>query len=112
MAELLQSSGIEQNSDGGIFDFRISGQSFIKVNCHNSRASDDIGMKLEPVTKLDKRNKTMSKKIDDDVMSENREVINMFSIYSKLEAIRKPDSGWIVCKTYIFINSNFLSYKN
>ena len=38
------------------------GQSLIKVNCHNSRTSYDIDMKLGPVTKLDKRNKKMSKK--------------------------------------------------
>ena len=41
----------------------ISGQFLIKVNCHNSRASDDIDMKLGPVTKLDKRNKTTSRNI-------------------------------------------------
>ena len=40
--------------------FPISGQSLIKENCHNSRTSDDIGMKLGPVTKLDKRNRTTS----------------------------------------------------
>ena len=57
-----QSSDIGQNSDEGISDFRISGQSLIKENCHNSRTSDDIDMKLGPVTKLDKRNKTTSKK--------------------------------------------------
>ena len=38
----------------------------MKGNCHNSRSSDDIGMKLGPATKLDKRNKTTSKEIDDD----------------------------------------------
>ena len=27
-------------------------------------------------------------------------------------AIRELDSGRIVCKTYIFINSNLFSYKN
>ena len=35
-------------------------------------------MKLEPVTKLDKRNKTTSKKCDDDVMLENCYVIFQF----------------------------------
>ena len=45
------------------------GQSLIKENCHNSRISDDINMKLGPVPKLDKKNKTMSKKKDDDVTS-------------------------------------------
>ena len=56
-----------QNSDGGISNFQISSQSLIKENCHNSRISNDIDMKLEAVTKPDNRNKTMSKKIDDDV---------------------------------------------
>ena len=69
-------------------------------------------MKLGPVTKLDKRNKTTSKKIDDDVMSENCDVIAIFPIYGQFGAIWKPDSGRIVCKTYVFINSNLLSYKN
>ena len=66
-------------------------------------------MKLGPVTKLDKRNKTTSKKFDDDVMSENCDVIVIFPIYGQFGAIRKPDSGRIVCKTYIFINSKLLS---
>ena len=69
-------------------------------------------MKLGPVTKLDKRNKETSKKIDDDVMSENCNVIAIFPIYSQFGAIRKPDSGRIVFKTYIFINSKLASYKN
>ena len=60
---LLQSPDIGQNSDGGISDFRISGQSLIKENCHNSRTSDDINVKLRPLTKLDKRNKTASKNL-------------------------------------------------
>ena len=52
-----QSPDIGQNSYGGIFVFRIFGQSLIKENCQNSRSSDDIDMKLEPVTRIDKRNK-------------------------------------------------------
>ena len=39
------------------------------------------------------------------VMLTNCDVIVTFSIYSQLGVIRKPDSGRIVCKTYIFINS-------
>ena len=69
-----------QNSDGGISDFWIFDQSLIKRNCHNSRTSDDNDMKLGPVTKLDKRNKT-SKKIGNDVVSENCDVIAIFLIY-------------------------------
>ena len=58
-----RSPDIEQDLDRGISDFRISGQSLIKENCHNSRTRDDIDIKLGPVTKLDKRNKTTSKKL-------------------------------------------------
>ena len=68
-------------------------------------------MKLEPLTKLDKRNKTVSKKLDDYVMSKNRDVIAIFSIYSQFGAIRKPDSGRIFCKTSVFINSNIYLIK-
>ena len=32
-------------------------------------------------------------------------------IYGQFGAIWKSNSGRIVCKTYIFINSNLLSYK-
>ena len=56
-----QSPDIEQNSDRGISDFRISGQSLIKKNCHNSRTSNDIDTKF-----------------DDDVMS-----ANCYVLYSK-----------------------------
>ena len=65
-----QSPDIKQNLNGGISDFRISGQSLIKENCHNSRTNNDIDMKLGPVTKIEKGNKTTSKKLDDDVMPE------------------------------------------
>ena len=50
-------------------------------------------MKLGPVTKLDKRNKTMSKKIDVDVMSENCEVIDIFRIFGQFGAVQRLDSG-------------------
>ena len=66
-------------------------------------------MKLGPVTKLDKRNKTTSNKFDDDAMSTICDLIVIFPIYGQFGAIRKPDAGRIVCKTYIFINSNLLS---
>ena len=69
-------------------------------------------MKLGPVTKHKKRNKTTSKKLVDDVMSGICDVIVIFPIYDQFGAARKPDSARIVCKTYIFRNSNLLSYKN
>ena len=69
-------------------------------------------MKLRPVTKLDKRNKAKSKEFGYDVMSENCDVIVIFPIYGQFRTIQKPDSGRTVRKTYIYINSNLLSYKN
>ena len=45
-------------------------------------------------------------------MSEICDVIAIFLIYGQFGAIRKPNSGCIVCKTFIFINSNLLFYKN
>ena len=95
-----------------ISGFWISGQSLIKENSHNSRTSDDIDMKLGPVTKFYKRKKTTSKKLSMTPCWKNCEIFVIFLIYGQFEAIQKPDSGRIVCKTYIFINSNLLSYKN
>ena len=76
-----------QNPDGGISNFRISGQSLIKENCHNTRTSDDIDMKLGPVNKLDERNNTSSKKFNVDVMPENYDVVAIFPIYGQFGAI-------------------------
>ena len=109
---LPQSPDIGQNSDESISDFRISGQSLIKENSYNSRTSDDIDKKLGLVTKLGKRNISTSKIFDVDVMSENYDVIVIFRIFGQFGAIRRPDSGHRVCKSYVFSNSNLLSYKN
>ena len=49
-------------------------------------------MKLGPVTKLDKRKKTTSKKLDDDVMTLNCDAIVIFPIFGQFGAIRKPDA--------------------
>ena len=106
-----QSPDNGQNSDGVIYNFQNSGKFLIKVNCHNSRTTDDIDTKLRPVTKFDKKNKPTSKNFDDDVISANCDVIVIFPIYAQFGAIRKPDSG-IACKSYIFLNSNLLSFKN
>ena len=65
-------------------------------------------MKLGPVTKLDKERNV--KKINDVTMSPNCDVIIIFPIYGQFGAIWKPVSGRIVSKTYIFVNSNVLSY--
>ena len=109
---LPQSPDIGKISDVCISDFRISGQSLMKENCHNSRTSDDIDMKLGPVTKIDKRNKTTSKKFVVDVMSDNYDVNVICRIFGQFGAIRRPDSRQKVCKRYVFSNRNLLSYKN
>ena len=85
------SPDIGQNSDGSISNFWISDQSLLKKNCKNSRASDDIDMKLGPVTKLEKRKKTTSKKFDNNVMSANCDNIIIFPIYGQFGAIQ----SWI-----------------
>ena len=54
-------------------------------NCHNSRTSHDIDMKLGPITKLDKRNTAPSKNIDDYVMSANCDVITFFRFMTNLQ---------------------------
>ena len=56
-------------------------------------------MKLKPVTKLDKKNKTTSTNFKNDIMSASCDVIVIFPIYGQFGATRKPDSGRIVCKT-------------
>ena len=45
-------------------------------------------------------------------MSENFDVIVIFPIFGQFGAIRKPDSGRIVWKTYILIKSKLLSSEN
>ena len=72
---------IGQISDKGIFDFRISGQSLIKVNCQNSRTNDSTDEKLGTVTKLENREK---KKY---VISVNCDVIVIFPIYDQFSGI-------------------------
>ena len=75
----------------------------------NSRISQGIGTKPGTVTKLDKRNTTMSNKVDDDVMLANCDITVFFSI-SNLQ----PSGSWIPDAwsiKLILINSNLLSYK-
>ena len=71
-------------------------------------------MKLGLVTKFDKRNKATSKKFDGNARSKNCDVIAIFPIYGQFGTIQKPDSRRynLHVKTYFFINSNLLSYKN
>ena len=65
----------------------------MSMYCHSSRTINNIGMKLELLIKLDKRNTTASKKIEaDDVLTNYNVIFIAFSIYVQLGAIQKPDS--------------------
>ena len=55
-------------------------------------------MKVGPLTMLDMRNMTKSKKFDDGVMSVNYDVIFFFQFYDQFGDIWKPDSRWKVHK--------------
>lgn len=56
-------------------------KSLINKNCLNSRTIYDIGMKLESLSKLGKRNTTTLKKIKDNVMPVNYDIIVIILIY-------------------------------
>ena len=45
-------------------------------------------------------------------MLENYDVIVIFRIFDQFGAVRRPDFGHKVCKSYVLSNSNFLPYKN
>ena len=68
-------------------------------------------MKLGQVIKLDKRNKTMSKKFDDGIISENCDVIAIFPVYDQFGSIWKLDSGRIICKTDLPLTITFYLTK-
>ena len=44
-------------------------------------------------------------------MPEICDVFVVFPIYGQFRINPMPDSGFIVCKVYIFINNNFLYFK-
>ena len=50
----------------------------MKENCHNSRTSDDIDMKLGSLTELDKRNKTTSKNL---TMASCQQIVTSWSFF-------------------------------
>ena len=112
ISDIFSKLGINNSPQSlGISDSWISGQSLMNKHCHNSRTSNNIDMKLGPVTKLDKRNTATSKKFDDVAMSANCDKIVIFSIYGGFGAILKPDSGLMACNSYIFVISNLFPCK-
>ena len=61
-------------------------------------------MKFGPVTKLDKRNKTKSKKFYDDAISGNCDAIVIFLVYGQFGAIRIPDVFFVKLKFLLIVN--------
>ena len=89
-----------------------SGQSFIKENCHNSRTSNDIGVKFGPVTKINKRSMVPLNKLT--VKSCQKFVISLpfLQFMANLDQYRSHIlDAWSV-KLTISFNRNLLSYKN
>ena len=91
---LSQSSDIGQNSDGGFSDFLISGQSLTNANCHHSGTSNDIDMKLGPVTKLDKNNVTARQTSENLTMKSYRQIMTTLSFFRFMANMKKSES-WI-----------------
>ena len=94
---MLQFPNIGQNSDWGIFSFWISGQSLINKSCHNSRAGNEIEMKLGLVTKLEKRNTAISKRFENDVMPASCESNSDLLSYTPTSkrTFKKPVQIWV-----------------
>ena len=57
---MFQSPEFGESPDGGIFDLRVPGQSLKKRNCHNSKCSDHIDMKLGPEEEKQKKTKKLT----------------------------------------------------
>ena len=58
------------------------------------------------------RKRQKKKIIHDDILSANFDAIVILWIYTQFGPMLKLDFGRMVCKTNVFININFLSYKN
>ena len=67
-------------------------------------------MKLGPVTKLDKRNTSTSKKFVDKVMSANCDVIVFFPIYGQFAANLKPiPEAWSIKRKFSLIVTFYIT---
>ena len=86
-------SNLPQSPDIGKTQTEVSPISRFLVNPYE-RTSNDIDMKLGPVAKLNKINKTTSKKCGDDAMLTKCDVIVIFVILASLEqpTSRSPDA--------------------
>ena len=92
---------LKKNSRRGYFQLPNFQPNSLHKNCINSRSSNDIGMRLGPVTKFDEKNTIASKKNYDSV-SANYEATLIFSICGQFEVIWKADSGRMPYNSWIF----------
>ena len=106
---ISQSPDIEQNSDWCISDFPISGQFLIQGNCHNSRTSDDIDMKLEPVIWQEKQNNFKNLR-----MTSCRKTVKSVLFFQLTVNLEQSKSRILVAQSakHFYINSNLLSSKS
>ena len=76
----------------GVFSISVFLVKFlINKNCHNWKTCHDIGIKLGPLSKLEKRNTMASKKFERDVISAIYGFIVFFRYMDYLEQPR----GWV-----------------
>ena len=80
------------NSDEAFSILGFLVKSPLNKNCHSSATSNDINMKLRPLSQIEKRNTVISKKFDDEVISVKYDVIFIFPMYGAFAAVRKPDT--------------------
>ena len=66
-------------------------QKIEKKNSHNSISKDVIDMKLGPVTKLDKRNKTTSKKL---AITSCIQIVSLLHFFDFLAIWSFPEAGF------------------
>ena len=82
----------------------------ILYNCHNSKTSRDIDMKLGPVTKLDKRTTTTSKNL---TMMSFQQIVTIFSFLQFMAKLQSSRSqildAWSIKLIFSLIISFYLT---
>ena len=108
--QLTQFSRYWAKPTRGYFWCSDSGQLLIDENFHDSRTSNNINMKLRPVTKLDKRNTLTLKTLMMRSCHQILTPLSTFKFMSNLEqsGSRIPDS-WSVKLTFSLIVSFYLT---
>lgn len=82
------------NSDGVFLIFGVLIKSSLNKNCHRWVTSNDIKMKLRPLSQIEKKNTMISNKFDDEVMSVKYDVIITFPMNGRFAAAREPDTKY------------------